>query len=175
MVQAALGTVGAALGGLGSAFSNQTRQISNQRGGRVDTTTGVIAASKDAKVAKQAADNASQERWLYFLTQPEFLSLAVLIAGLYASNRITFSKDNSTQNELMQSLAMAGAVLISLGYAGVGDLTTSSIAATAGIGNMVTGSLGDLFSQKSSNWGVDLLHLLAAGSNPIGFLLGQTP
>lgn len=170
MVQALLGSATTALSGLGSALANQSRQIASRSPGRVDTTTGIIASASNAKVAREAKENASQERWLYFLTQPEILDLAILIAGLYASNRITFSKDNNIQNELMQSLAMTGSILIALGHAGVGDLTTSAVASTAGVGNMVTGTLGDVFNQKSSNWGLSLLELLAIQGNPIGFL-----
>lgn len=137
MVQAALSTIGTALG-------NQSRPMGARREARQDHTTAAIAMMPKGRLSKKAKENADAERLLYLFTQPEIIGLLSLFAGLFVSNKIPFSEDPAT-NELMQSLAIIGTCLISLGNAGVGDLTTTTVALTAGASNfLLNADLGGL-------------------------------
>lgn len=132
MVQAALpiiGAVGSLAGGAASALgSQQKREISRPE---LPSVALAMSRAQDKKQAKALAQAAREDRLVYFLSQPEVLGLLVTIAGLYASQNIPFSS-NKVANEGMQSLATMASVLIGLGYAGVGDLTTLLVAGIAG-------------------------------------------
>lgn len=129
MVQAALPIVGGLLAGAGSAFANQGRRQFDRPA--FPSVALAMASTQDKKQSKALAKAAREDRILYFLSQPEVIGLLVTIAGIYASQNIPFSK-NPVANEGMQSISTMASVLIGLGYAGVGDLTTLLVAAIAG-------------------------------------------
>lgn len=146
MVQAALATVlptllagGSAAGG---ALAHQSRRDVDRP--VVPSTTALIAATdaKDKKKLKALKDQADKDKLFYLLSQPEILGILMTIGGIYASNKIPFSSDNTT-NELLHAVATMSTVLIGLGYAGVGDLTTLLAAIAAG-GASVFGDIGDI-------------------------------
>ena len=68
------------------------------------------------------------------------------IGGIYASQKIRFVPPdpenplNDVANETLQATATATSVLIGLGHAGVGDLTTSIIAGLAGVASVIEGA-----------------------------------
>lgn len=167
MAQAAL----AALKPIASAFSNQSRSRSNIDRPKIDSILPVLAAVDKKKFTKLKKE-ANNERIYNFLMQPEVLGLAITLGGMYMSNKIRFAKDNIA-NAALQSTATTTSVLLGLGYAGVGDLTTAAIAVTAGgaslfgpllgdVGEVTGDILGTFDPTKWENWipGYNLYNLL---------------
>lgn len=145
MVQAAVGT---ALAGAGTAvrgFKDQSRREVS-RPSMPESATATIALAKDRKQAKLALDNAREERLMYLLTQPEVIGWLVTIGGIAASQTIPFSS-NKGVNEMIQGTATTASVLMGLGHAGVGDLTTAVVAGLAGVASVLSGiSISDVIS-----------------------------
>lgn len=131
----------AALPAIAGAFSNQSR--SRQPGPRPapDSALPVLLAA-DKKKLKKLSKEADKERLYNLITQPEVLGLLITLGGMLASQNIPFSGDHE-KNEILKSTATTASVLMGLGYAGVGDLTTLIIALGAGGGSLI-GSLVDL-------------------------------
>lgn len=136
MVQAALG----ALGGIGSALSNQSR--SRQVSSRPEVQSAIPAImAADKKRLKKIEKEAARERLYNLLTQPEVLGLIITLGGMIAAQNIPFSGDPQ-KNEVLKATATSASVLLGLGYAGVGDLTTLLVAAGAGGGSLVGDLIG---------------------------------
>lgn len=130
-----IGAIGAALGGLTSAFSNQSRDpgpSSRISAPRVDTSTAAIVAAGDPRARRAAVRNAREERLYALLTDPQIMGAMVVVGGLLASSRIPFHPDPVT-NARIQGVAGGACVLMGLGRAGVGDLTSLAFATGAGL------------------------------------------
>lgn len=145
MVQAALATtVPMLLGGAaaaGGSLAHQSRRDVDRP--TVPSALPTIALSADNKKAIKALERqADKDKLFYILSQPEILGMIMTVGGIYASNKIKFSDDDTT-NELLHSVSTMATVLIGLGYAGVGDLTTL-IAAIAAGGASVFGDVDDI-------------------------------
>lgn len=134
MVQAALGALSGLTGILGSQNRRETKRP------EIASALPAIAAAPDAKRAKRIEKAAERERLYTLLSQPEVLGFAMTFAGITAAQCIPFSS-NKIANEAIQATATSASVIMGMGYAGVGDLTTLVVAALAG-----AGSLTDLFS-----------------------------
>lgn len=123
----------AAVTALGGLVSNQTRSGgSSGPGPRIDTSTAALAGATDRKQLKILERNARAERQLAVLTDPQVMGLLVTFGGLAAASRLPFHPDPDV-NQRVQGVAAAAAVLMGLGRAGVGDLTTTAVAAAAGL------------------------------------------
>lgn len=166
MVQAALPMIISGAGALTSAIKNQSHSHGGQRP-ELPQTTGVLASIPDKKIARIAAKNAKEERLMYLLTQPEIIGLLISLAGIYASQNIKFSSTGAA-NEGIQAIATMTSVLIGLGYAGVGDLTTMLAAGIAG-----GVSLSDIIDMPDINLpDIDWLEWIKS-LNPFNALLGK--
>jgi len=134
-----------ALATIGGLLGNQSRRISAVRP-EVPSAIAVVGTSKDAKTSKRISRQAREERLWALLTQPEVIGYMMAIGGLVAVNNIPFS-GNEEKNAYLQGLASTMSVLMGLGYAGVGDLASLSIALMAGGGSLfsnIMGSSGDI-------------------------------
>lgn len=156
MAAGGIAAAGAALGGLASAFGNQSRGSAGSTAPRSDTSTAALALASSPKMARELRKNARDERMLAVLLDPQVLGLLVTFGGLAAASRIPFHPDPDT-NTKVQGLAAAAAVLMGLGRAGVGDLTTLTMAAGAGA---VVGTAGN-------DWTIE-----APGGYPLASLWG---
>jgi hypothetical protein len=134
MVQAAAVGVGTALVGALSKQSHPVRRTRDRR------PTIDINNSPSVKIAKLVKKDNEQQRLYDLLSSPEILGLAMVIGGMYAANHIEFSPDKAS-NAGLQGTATMTAVLMGLGHAGVGDMTSLSVAVAAG-GSSVLGGLG---------------------------------
>jgi len=124
-----------------SAFTGQSRrEVTRQP---MPTALAVIGAAPDNKTAKRISKEADKERIYAFLTQPEVLGYIMAIGGLALVNNIPFSNDQ-VKNAYIQSLASTMSVLLGLGYAGVGDLTTMLVSLMAGGGSFISGVIDDV-------------------------------
>lgn len=141
-----LGALGAMGGSLMGAVSQQSRSpgAGVQKIPRPDTSTAAIAQAKDPRTARMARANADAERLTHILTDDQILGLLVVFGGLWAAQKIPWS-ENDTTNAALTATASTAAVLMGLGRAGVGDLTTMMLAGGAGIGS-VSGELGGVAS-----------------------------
>jgi len=129
MVQAAAAALAPILGSwAGKEKPVRTRPVN-------ESVVPAVIAAKDVKTAKLAIKEAEKERLYNLLMQPEVIGMLMTIAGLVASQRIPFS-DNEASNEGLQAAMASASVLLGLGHAGVGDMTTSIIAAVAGISSL---------------------------------------
>lgn len=142
MTMAALGAIGSALGGVGSMLSQQSHSPAAQVQRHVDTSTAAIAAAgHDKKLRRELAKNAREERLVAILTDPQVMGALVTIGGLVASSRIPFHPDPVT-NARLRGVSAASCVLMGLGRAGVGDMTTLAFAAAAGVTLGASGGSG---------------------------------
>jgi hypothetical protein len=141
-----LGALGAMGGSLMGAVSHQGRSpaAAAQKIPRTDTSTAAIAGAKDPRTARMARSNADAERVLALLTDDQLLGLLVVFGGLWAAQKIPWS-DNATTNAALTGAASTAAVLMGLGRAGVGDLTTLMLATGAGVGS-VSGQISGAIS-----------------------------
>lgn len=139
-----LGALGAVGGSLLGAVSNQSRNpaAGGPRAPRTDTSTAAIATAKDPKAARMARSNADAERILALLTDDQLMGLLVVFGGLWAAQKIPWS-ENETTNAALTGAASTAAVLMGLGRAGVGDMTTLMLATGAGLGS-VAGEISGL-------------------------------
>jgi len=155
MAAGGIAAAGSALAGLASAFGNQSRAGSGQAGSRQDSSTAALALARDPKHARELRKNARDERMLALVLDPQVMGLLVTFGGLAAASRIPFHPDPAT-NARVQGLAAAAAVLMGLGRAGVGDLTTLTMAAGAGA---VVGTSGSDFGTIEGPGGFPLVSL----------------
>lgn len=95
--------------------------------GRSDTSTAAIAVA-DPRNRRAAVANAREERLHALLSDPQIMGLLVTIGGVALATNAPFHR-NKVVNAQLQALTAAAAVLMGLGRAGVGDLTTLTIAA----------------------------------------------
>lgn len=138
MAQALAAAAPAILG----AFNNQGRRHgAGQDRPKVDSALPILAAAEKKKL-KKLQKEADREKLYNLLAQPEVLGLVITLGGLFASQVIPFSSDRET-NMALQSTAATASVLLGLGHAGVGDLTTLIIAAAAGGGSLLGSLIGD--------------------------------
>jgi len=139
MTTAIAGIAASVLGGLG----NQGRSLAIVPRHQ-DTSTAGIALARDAKVAKQARKNASEERLLSLVTDPQVMGLATVLGGLWAANNMTFipGEENRASNQYVRAAAATAVVLMGLGRAGVGDMTTLAVAGLAGAATAIPGIPG---------------------------------
>ena len=100
-----------------------------------DTSTQAIALARDRAQTRAAARNAQQERLVALLTDPQVMGMLALFGGLYASQHIPWSENKAT-NAALKGVATSATVLMALGRAGVGDLTTLAVAGAAGGGSL---------------------------------------
>lgn len=146
-----LGTLGALGGSLMGSLSQQSRSPAAgiQKLPRPDTSTAAIAGARDPKTARAARANADAERLVHLLTDDQLLGLLVVFGGLWAAQKIPWS-ENETTNAALTGVASTAAVLMGLGRAGVGDMTTLLVAGGAGVGSVsgqVAGAIGQLAGQ----------------------------
>lgn len=133
MVQALAGAAGSLLG----AFSGQSRKAPANRP-VIDSAIPAIAATNNPRVANKIRKEAQQERLFNLLSQPEVLGYVMALGGLILSNNIPFSGD-AEKNTFIQAIASTLSVAMGMGYAGVGDLTSLSVAIAAGSGSLLGG------------------------------------
>lgn len=164
MTTAALATVGA----LGAAFRGQSRAEREPRPAAPGTSTALILSSPNPRIAKIALRNAQEERLLHILTQPELIGLATVFGGLFLANKIPFA-GQEPQNSAIQSVAATSAVLMGLGHAGVGDLTSLTMATMGGAATFVTGIGG---GENGGGWFGNLQDMLDFITNPLNKILG---
>ncbi len=127
MTTALTALAGTALGALGS----QSRSaLATQR--HQDQSTLAIAMAKDASTAKAARENADKERLMAILMDPQIMGLLTVFGGVFAATKIPWTGDREA-NARIAGVAAAAAVLMGLGRAGVGDLTTLGVATAAGV------------------------------------------
>jgi len=138
MTTAIAGIAASVLGGLG----NQSRSLAIVPRHQ-DTSTAGIALARDAKVAKQARKNAQEERMMALLTDPQIMGILTVFGGVYAANVIPWSENKETR-ALLASLAASAAVIMGLGRAGVGDMTTLLMAGGAGAATGLAVTGGDI-------------------------------
>jgi len=129
-----------------TAFAGQSRRDVSKDRPQIPSTALALAGVQDAKLAKKVLKAAKEDRLYALLAQPEILGFIMLLAGLAISNNIPFSGDKET-NIYLQGVATTATTLLSLGYAGVGDITTTAVALMAGGGSIfgnILGSTGDI-------------------------------
>ncbi len=134
MVQAAIGSV------LG-AFGSQSHTGAPAYNPRQDTSTLAIATSTTDKRARAARKNADRERLQAILQDPAVLGILSMMAGIYIAQNIPWSGDPIRRDALARVMT-ASVVLMSLGRAGVGDLTTLTMAGVAGVAGGTGGAEG---------------------------------
>lgn len=142
-----LGALGAVGGSLMGAVSKQTHSPAAAKAPRTDTSTAAIASAKDPRTARAARSNADAERILALLTDDQLMGLMVLFGGIWAAQKIPWSENEAT-NAALTATATSAAVLMGLGRAGVGDLTTLMLASGAGIGSVA----GEISGAANSSW-----------------------
>lgn len=153
----------AALGGSAlGAFSNQGRSPAASRLPRTDTSTLAIAGAKDRKTARLAKRNADAERMLELLTDPQIMGLLTVFGGLYAAQHIPWSGDPGRRSAIA-GVAAASAVLMGLGRAGVGDMTTLAVAGGAGLASAGGEGIGSVLSAEIAGTDVPAYALTPAG------------
>lgn len=169
---AVLAGLGAAAGALGGLFSKQSHSPAAlvQTTQRTDTSTAAIAGAKDARAARILLRNAREERMYSLLTDPQLLGTLVTLGGLAVSCRLPFH-DNPQINPRIQGIAAASCVLMGLGRAGVGDMTTLTMAgitgATVGAAPEISGAGQILGREIIPGTGVPLYALVGG---PVGQL-----
>lgn len=127
MTTALSALAGTALGALGSQSRSAQATQRHQ-----DQSTLAIAMAKDTKAAKAARENADKERLMAILMDPQIMGLLTVFGGLLAANHIPWTGDPEARARIA-GVAAAAAVLMGLGRAGVGDLTTLGVATAAGV------------------------------------------
>ena len=140
---AALAAAAPLVSGLMGAVTQQSHSPAVSVARHVDTSTAAIATARDSKQAKRLARNAREERIMALVTDPQVMGLLTVIGGVALSARIPFHDDPVT-NARLQGLAAASCVLMGLGRAGVGDMTSLAMAAGAGGAVAASGGTGAL-------------------------------
>lgn len=139
----------AALAPILSALGNQKSSGAGRSRPQIESAIPAMAAA-DKKRLKILKKEAEAERLYNLLTQPEVLGLLITLGGMAASQYIPFSSDKGA-NEVLQATATSASVLMGLGHAGVGDLTTAIVALMAGGGSLL-GGLGNLSGLGGGSW-----------------------
>ena len=142
----------AILPALAGALSSQSRGRPAGDRPKVDSAIPALIAA-DKKKYNKIKKEADKERLYNLLTQPEVLGLLITLGGMVASQNIPFSQDPQA-NEAIKATATSASVLLGLGHAGVGDLTTMIVALGAGGGSLIGSLIGDtsLDLGKLSGW-----------------------
>lgn len=168
MATAAASAIAPVISAITGALSNQSRR---EVSGRSQTESALpVLAATEKKRLKRLEKQADKERLYNLLQQPEVLGLLMTLGGMLIANNIPFSS-NKAENQALQSIGVTSSVLLGLGHAGVGDLTTLAIAAAAGGSSMISGidgggilsggdggfSWGKLAGYLSGNPGINLL------------------
>ena len=166
MAAGGIAAAGALLGGVTSAFSRQTRAPGGSAGPRADTSTIAIAATTDKAARKAALKNAQQERVLALLSDPQVMGLLITFGGVLAAQYIPWA-ENPKRRAALTALTTSSAVLMGLGRAGVGDLTSLTMAAAAAA---VTG-----LDVQAGGGGSDWPLTLEVGGLPIASAFGPIP
>lgn len=149
MVQAALSGFSSLVGGLSSQSSRPASEKPP-----IQSLLPYYSIAKDKKTARELKKIAEEERLYNLITQPEVLGLLMTFVGMVAAQHIPFSQ-NEAANEVLQGTATSAAVLIGLGHAGVGDLTTSILAGLAGITSMfggITSGIPKVTAEIEKDW-----------------------
>ena len=90
------------------------------------------------RVEKAKRKNLQQEAVLRIVESSELPKYIGLFGAVYLANTIPWSKDPDT-TKTMSALMTTCAILVGLGKAGVGDNTTTAVAAAAGIADLMSG------------------------------------
>lgn len=128
----ATAAVTGALSGIGSALASQRRNMApaGDRRPVIESSLPVLMAA-DKRQYSKLRRQAEAERLYNLLMQPEVLGLVITLTGIVVANNIPLSGDPG-RNAALRSIATTASVLLGLGYAGIGDLTTLIIAASSG-------------------------------------------
>lgn len=137
MVMAAGSGVISALTGLfaGGGKSSTTTGVQVQP--RLDTSTHAIAIAPDHAARKDAMKNAREERFHALVTDPHVQGLAMVIGGTLLAANMPYHSNRFVNGEL-RALTASAVMLMGLGRAGVGDMTSMVMA--AGTGAVLTGA-----------------------------------
>lgn len=133
--------VQAAAGALLGAFSGQSRRMDQLR--PQITSSLPVLASSSPKMFKKLKKQADREQLYNLIMQPEVLGYLMAFGGLMLANNVPFS-GNEIKNAALQGIASTLSVALGLGYAGVGDLTSLSIALAAGGASILPDILPDI-------------------------------
>lgn len=133
--------VQAAAGALLGAFSGQSRRNDQVR--PQITSSLPVLASSSPKMFKKLKKQADREQLFNLIMQPEVLGYLMAFGGLMLANNVPFS-GNEIKNAALQGIASTLSVALGLGYAGVGDLTSLSIALAAGGASILPDILPDI-------------------------------
>lgn len=102
-----------------------------------------VSGARTKKEKDKILSAAREERLWDLVTQPEVIGFAMTIGGIYASQKIRFvpktPEGSDIPNEGIQAIATMTSVLLGLGHAGVGDITTATIAGLAGVASAIEG------------------------------------
>lgn len=145
---AILAGVASALGAVGGLFSQQSRggagsAVQQTPTPRIDTSTAAIAQAKDRRERAALVRNAREERLVSVLTDPNVMGAATVLVGLMLSARLPFHEDPGT-NARLRGLAAASMVLMGLGRAGVGDMTSLVVASGVGLSLVASEGIDNL-------------------------------
>lgn len=175
MAGGAVAALTGVLGGIGSALTNQSRSPVAEQARHQDTSTTAIAMAGSTKARKAALKNADKERMMALLTDPQVMGLLVTFGGLFAAQVIPWS-ENERRRTALAALASSSAVLMGLGRAGVGDLTSLMVAAGAGGAVAATGEGAVDWSGMSGAVGGDRWPAtLYLGGYPVASAFGPMP
>jgi hypothetical protein len=83
------------------------------------------------RLEREKRKTAREERMMNFITDPQMMGLITLLGGLYVSQRIPYS-DDETRNDLLRGIATSGVVLAALSRAGLGGWQALAAASVAG-------------------------------------------
>lgn len=166
MVQALAGTAGVVT----TALANQKKRDLPIRKEK-ESIVPLLAVVDKPKKRKQLIDQAREERIWDLLTQPEVIGLVMTMAGIYASQKIRFVA-NDAANEGLQGVATSTSILLGLGHAGVGDLTTAIIAGLAGVASVIEGVVPDIGNIDITDPSGDTWNALS-WLNPVTWGLGR--
>lgn len=163
---AAAGFLGQTIGSLSA--QGRIPATSAGAGPRADTSTVAIAAARDRRTARLAAKNARAERLTALLQDPQIMGTLTVLGGLMVSMNMPFSADKD-QNAAMRAIAAASCVLMGLGRAGVGDLTTLTVAGSTAAAALFTENAAPSESWWSSSW----VKLTARATLPFWYLFDR--
>lgn len=121
-------------GGAASALATQQKKQLPARP-EVPSSIPYLATAKNKRQRDHILTASREERLWNLITQPEVIGMVMTLAGIYAVQNIKFS-DNKIANEGLQATATSAAVLMGLGHAGVGDITTTVVAGLAGFSSL---------------------------------------
>ena len=158
--------VQAAASALLGAFSGQSHREPIERP-QIQSALPALAQTTNTRTANKIRKEAREERLYNALMQPEVLGFAMALGGLAIANNIPFSSDQD-KNTILQAIASTMSVAMGMGYAGVGDLTSLSVALAAGSGSLFGGLLDfDELGNITGTGGTSFFDVVMTGLNPI--------